>query len=306
VVSVNAIVIDPEVPEGPKSWLTDTDRRRREPRPQDQVGTYTFRQRGARVYRREDDREYGLQAPALIPFADPTPGLDPPTAMQFVTRALSPRRRERYEIKHVAVLYHRRYVCPPCDLDATARQTWQRAVVAVEKISRSEVVRLQLIDSVRVMTVLPYHLWDIARRLAQLSALRADHEVILEGVADDDPDVAVVLNPQRRAHELAGDDIERRVRDLEVFAARVEEADAARRREEAVRRLADLNDEHRDLLAHVGDGDGSDMPAANDVQSVIDQANAALRAANEAGRSLALPEMSTARRRRQASVPGLA
>jgi hypothetical protein len=294
VVSVNAIVIDPDVPEGPKSWLADADRRRRETRPQDPVGTYTFRHRGARVYRREDDREYGLQVPALIPFADPTPVLDPPTTLQIVTRALSPRRRQLYELKHVAVLYHRRYVCPACDLDATARQTWQRAVVAAQKISRSDVVRLQLIDSVRVTTVLPYHLWDVAARLAQLSALRADHEAILEGVADDDPDVAVVLDPQRRAHELAGDDIERRVRDLEVFAARVEEADAARRREEAVRRLADLNDEHRDLLAHVGDGDGSDLPAANDVQTVIDQANAALRAANEAGRSLALPEMSTA------------
>lgn len=297
-VSVNTIVIDPEVPEGPKSWLTSADRKRRETRPEDPVGTYTFRQRGTRVYRREDDREYGLQVPALIPFADPTPGLDPPTALQFAIRALSAQRRERYEIKHVAVLYHRRYVRPPCDLDATARQTWQRAIVATEKISRSDVVRQQLIDSVRVTTVLPYHLWDIAKRLAQLSALRANHEVILEGVEDDDPDVAVVLDPQRRAHELAGDDIERRVRDLEVFAARLEEADAARRREEAVRRLADLNEEHRDLLAHVS-GDGSDLPAANDVQTVIDQANETLRAANEAGRSLALPEMNIAGGRRR-------
>ena len=288
--SVNAIVIDPAVPEGPKCWLTDADRRRREARPQDSAGTYTFRQRGTRVYRREDDREYGLQVPELIPFADPTPALDPPKPLQFVARTLSPRLRERYERRHVAVLYHRRYVSPVRDLDATARQTWQRAVVAAEKISRSDVVRLQLIDSVRVTTVLPYHLWDIASRLAQLSALRADHEVILDGVADDDPDVAVVLDPQRRAHELADDDIERRVHDLEVFACRVEEADAARRREEAVRRLADLNDQHRDLLAHVvSPGDGSDLPAADDVQTVIDEANRALRAANEAGRSLALP-----------------
>jgi hypothetical protein len=290
VADVNAIVLDPELPEGPKQWLTEVDQKRREVRPVGPVRTYTFRLQGASVYRREDDREYGLQVPDLVAFSDPTPKLDPPTALQLVVRALWPQVRQRYEMKNVAVLFHRRYVCPPCDLDTAAQQTWQRAVVAAEKISRSDVVRQQLIDSVRVTTVLPYHLWDIAKRLAQLSALRSDHEAILEGVAVDDPDVAEVLDPQRRAHELAGGDIERRVDDLEVFASRCEEADAARRREEAVRRLADLNEEHRDLIAHVGDGDGSGLPAANDVQTVIDQANEALRAANEAGRSLALPE----------------
>jgi hypothetical protein len=293
VVSVNAIVIDPDVPEGPRCWLTDADQRRRKAHPKGPVGTYTFRLRGTRVYRREDEREYGLLVPELIPYADPTPGLDPPTSLQFVARALWPRLRQRYEHANVAVLYHRRYVRPSRDLDAAARQSWQRAVVAAEKISRSDVVRQQLIDSVRVTTVLPYHLWDIAERLARLSALRANHEDILDGVADDDPDVAVVLDPQRRAHELAADDIERRVHDLEVFACRVEEADAARHREEAVRRLADLNDVHRDLLARVGsDADplGGDLPATHDVQAVIDQANKAIRAANEAGRSLALPD----------------
>jgi hypothetical protein len=64
------------------------------------------------------------------------------------------------------------------------------------------------------------------------------------------------------------------------------DADAAKRREEAVRRLADLNDVHRDLVSRVGGG--SDLPETHDVQAVIDQANKAVRAANEAGRSLAL------------------
>jgi hypothetical protein len=291
VVSVNAIVVDPEVPDGAKYWLTEADRQRREAPPQGPVGTYTFRRRGTTVYRREDDREYGLLVPELIPFADPTPGLDPPTALQWLARAVFTRLREQYELDNAAVLYHRRYVSPCRDLDAPARQGWQRAIVSAEKISRADVVRQQLIDSVRVTTVLPYHLWDIAERLARLSALRADHEDILDGVADDDPDVAVVLDPQRRAHELAAGDIEHRVSDLEVFACRVEEADAALRREDAVRRLADLNDVHRDLLARVGstaDSLGSDLPAGHDVQAVIDQANRAIRAANEAGRSLAL------------------
>jgi hypothetical protein len=287
-VSVNAIVIDPEVPEGPKCWLAEADRRRRAPRPEGPVGTYTFRQGGSTVYRREDDREYGLQVPELIPFASPTPTLDPPSLLELVARALWRRVRERYDLDYAAVLYHQRYVSPPADLDAGARQSWQRALLAADKITHSDVVGQQLIDSVRVTTVLPYHLWDIAERLAQLSALRAGHRLILDGVADDDPDVAVVLGPQRRAHELAADDIERRVRDLEAFAASVTDADAARRREAAVRSLADLNDVHRDLLARVGTGtDSSDLPEAHDVQAVIDQALKAIRAANEAGRSLA-------------------
>ena len=291
-VSVNAIVIDPEVPEGPRCWLAEADRRRRAPRRSDHVGTYTFRQGGSTVYRREDDREYGLQVPELIPFREDTPALDAPTTVEHITRALLPRRRERYELDNAAVLYHRRYVCPPRDLDALARQAWQRAVFAAERIGRADVVRQQLIDSVRVTTVLPYHLWDIAERLARLSALRAEHKTILDGVPDDDPDVAVVLDPQRRAHELATDDVERRVRDLEVFASCVADADAAVRREEAVRRLADLNDVHRDLLARVGSLNGSlgsDLPRPHDVQAVIDQATKAIRAANEAGHSLALP-----------------
>jgi hypothetical protein len=292
VVSVNAIVIDPEVPEGPRCWLAEADRRRRAHFQQDHVGTYTFRQGGSTVYRREDDPEYGLHAPELIPFREKTPALDPPTALGLIARALLPRSRERYELDNAAILYHRRYVCPPRDLDAPARQAWQRAIVAAKRIKRSDVVREQLIDTVRITTALPYHLWEIAERLARLSALRADHMAILDGVADDDPDVAVVLDPQRRTHELATEDIERRVRDLEVFAGCVADADAAVRREEAVRRLADLNDMHRDLLAHVGSRTfdlGNDLPEVHDIQAVIDQANKAIRAANEAGRSLALP-----------------
>jgi len=286
VLSVNAIVIDPDVPEGPMRKLADADERRQLPRQRGPVGTYTFRIAGSSVYRREDDREYGITGAELVPFADTPPLIEPPTLLQLVIRRLFSFFRERYEVDNAAALYHQRYVSPPRDLDAEARQAWQRTIVAANKISRAEVVHRQLIDTVRVAAVLPYHLWDIAERLARLSALRADHKEILDGVAADDPDVAVVLEPQRRAHALAVEDVGRRVQDLEVFSARVGDADAAIRREEAVGRLADLNDVHRDLLATVGGG--SDLPETRDVQAVIDQANQAVRAANEAGRSLAL------------------
>jgi hypothetical protein len=194
---------------------------------------------------------------------------------------------------HAVTAYHRRYVTPSQDMDAEARATWARAADAASALRRSDVVRLGLVDSVQVTTVLPYHLWEVAERLARLSALRAEHRAILRGVDANDPDIATLLAPQRQAQELANADIEQRIRQLEVFARLTGQADAARRREQAVRQLATLNDSHRDLLAHIGQsagGDGLAEQVSLDVQAIIDQANEAVRQANEAGRSLILPD----------------
>jgi len=194
---------------------------------------------------------------------------------------------------HAVTAYHRRYVSPRRDMDADARVVWARAADAAGRLMESEVVRLGLVDSVQVATVLPYHLWEIAERMAWLSALRAQHKAILRGVDADDPDVATLLAPQRRAHEVASADIEQRVRQLEEFAGLVAEADAARRRERAVSQLATLNDSHAELLAHIGQSAGSDALTEQmtvDVQAIIDQAHEAVRQANEAGRGLVLPE----------------
>lgn len=194
---------------------------------------------------------------------------------------------------HAVTAYHRRYIAPGQDMDAEARAMWARAADAASRLQQSEVVKLGLVDSVQVTTVLPYHLWEIAERLARVSALRAQHQAILRGVDADDPDVATVLAPQRQAHELANADIEQRVRQLEVFAELVGQADAARRREQAVRQLATLNDSHQELLAHIGQPAGSEgltEQMSLDVQALIDHADEAVRQANEAGRILVLPE----------------
>ena len=193
---------------------------------------------------------------------------------------------------HAVTAYHRRYVSPRRDMDAPAREVWARAVGTATELTQAEVVRLGLVDSVQVTTVLPYHLWDIAERLARLSALRMQHTAILRGVDPDDPDVATLLAPQQRAQDAAGADIEQRVRQLEFFTRLVGQADAARRRERAVRRLATLNDSHVELLAHIGQDTGHDALTEQmtvDVQAIISQADEAVRQANEAGRSLVLP-----------------
>jgi hypothetical protein len=123
--------------------------------------------------------------------------------------------------------------------------------------------------------------------------VRVQHKAILRGVDADDPDVATLLAPQRRAQEAAGTDIEQRVRQLEVFTELVGQADAARRRERAVRKLVTLNDSHVELLAHIGQSTGHDALTKQmtvDVQAIIDQADEAVRQANEVGRSLVLPK----------------
>jgi hypothetical protein len=193
---------------------------------------------------------------------------------------------------HAVTAYHGKYILPGKDMDAPGRALWKRAVNAANDLTKSDVVKQGLVDSVQVVTVLPYHLWDIAERVATLSALRTQHQQILPGVDTDDPDVATLLGPQRRAHELANADIEERVAQLELFAKMTSQADAARRRERAVHQLATLNDSHAELIAHIGQGTGAEGLAEQvsvDVESIIDQANEAVRQANEAGRSLVLP-----------------
>lgn len=188
--------------------------------------------------------------------------------------------------------HHRRYVVPGPDLDKEARRLWSRAAGAADLITGSRVVQEGLIDSIRVSAVLPHHLWDIAEKLALLSALRREHRGILSGMRTDDPDIAVVLSPQRRTHDLAVADAERQTSLLEAFAGQVKEADAAVRREDAIRRLATLNDSHADLLARIGrpgeDDQITDL-TSRDARAVIERANEAVRSANEAGRSLIIP-----------------
>lgn len=200
--------------------------------------------------------------------------------------------------------YHRRYVVPGADLDAQASHVWSRTVMAADTIAESEVVREQRVDSVRVSVVLPNWLWEIAEKLALLSEVRAGQREVLSGQDASAPEVAVILDQQRRMQDIAAADIERKMRQLEVLAARVAEADTAvqkvqaeRQRVQAVRQtvreLSALNDSHADLLARVDHFEAVDAYEAellsNDLQAVIALADEAVRQANEAASSLALP-----------------
>jgi hypothetical protein len=191
-----------------------------------------------------------------------------------------------------AVAYRRRYVVPELDLHGDELARWQRASQAARSIRASEAVCLGLINSVEVATVLPYHLWDIAERLALLSGPERRQSALLRDLDASDPDVQVVLEPQRRAHELTVADIEQRIGRLEEFAALASSADAARKRRRALEELAALNADYEDLLVRLGDAENALAVTgrpAGELRAMAAEADDAVRRANEAGRALVIP-----------------
>jgi hypothetical protein len=191
-----------------------------------------------------------------------------------------------------AVAYRGRYVVPELDLEGDALARWQRASQAARTIRASESVRLGLINSVEVAAVLPYHLWDVAERLALLSGPERRQAALLRDLDAEDPDVQVVLGPQRRAHALAVADIDRRIGRLEDFAALAARADAARKRHQAIGELAALNADYEELLVRLGDADDALTDAgrpAGELRAMTAEAQDAVRLANEAGRALTIP-----------------
>jgi hypothetical protein len=215
---------------------------------------------------------------ALIGFRDHEPG----------ARVLRGRRRG----PSAAVTYHRRYVVPELDLHDAGQVGWRRARKAARSIHAAEAVRRGLIDTVEIAAVLPYHLWDIAERLALISATERRLPSILQGVDVSDAEIQAVLGPQRRVHDLAVADVEQRIGRLEEFAALAAKADAAGRRKKVVAELAGLNPHYEELLVRLGEpADGLSLTghSADELRAVAAAADDAVRRANEAGRALVIP-----------------
>jgi hypothetical protein len=196
------------------------------------------------------------------------------------------------EAARAPVTQHRHYVQPSTDIDAEHWKLWKRAVDARNRIACADVVDAGRIDSVQVAEVLPQRLWDIADQLARIAEVRARQREILGDVSPDDPDVAPAVTRQRQVQELALADATRRVRNLENFADLVDTADLAARKESIVRELNELDDTHAELLSGVGES-ALDANLAHrltdDATAVIDQAREAIKQANEAALTLALP-----------------
>ncbi len=201
-------------------------------------------------------------------------------------------RRQQALLADPALTWHRRYVVPGTDIDEELRPRWDRAAKAGARITEAEVVRTDRVDSVEIIAVLPQRLWEIAERLARLSEARWRQLEILGGAAPDDPDIAATLGRQRQVQDLALADVDRRVERLETLARLLAEADLALRKESIASALAGLNEIHGDILAAVGETNGDvsfSYRIAHDATAVIDQARAAVRRANEAAATLAMP-----------------
>jgi hypothetical protein len=215
---------------------------------------------------------------ALYGFIDHAPGQQMP--------------RRSWAAQNAALTYHRRYVVPELDLHEAALARWARAREAARSIQAAEAVRLGLIDTVEIESVLPYHLWDIAERLALMSATERRLPAILQGVDTNDSDVQAVLGPQRQVHDLAVADVEQRIGRLEEFAALAAKADAARKRKRAIAELADLNPDYEELLIRLGEpGNALTVTghSGDELRAVAAEADDAVRRANEAGRALVIP-----------------
>ncbi|MGP3918744.1 hypothetical protein [Nonomuraea sp. 10N515B] len=170
--------------------------------------------------------------------------------------------------------YAGRYVVP-ATLDGAALGLLARARQAVMDVSGSRVHRLSLLDAIANDVVLPERLWEIACLLRTHTELRAEQAAALAEVMT--PELAAVLEAQREALDLSVVAVAGRVRELEAYASRVREADAALR----VQELQKSNERYRDLLAQTGDTEG--------LRHLIDQADAltgSLREAIAAGQTL--------------------
>ena len=190
--------------------------------------------------------------------------------------------------------YHRRYVVPRSDLDPEAGQVWDRALRAADAITGSQVVKEQRADWIRLSSVLPHWLWEIAERLALLSEVRSRQRAILPGLASGVPEITEILDQQRRAQDIASADIERRVRRLEALAGWATRADGAIRTLRTMPQLTALNGAHAELLArtaHTGAVDAHEAEGlARDLQAIIAQADDAVRQVIEATNILPLPD----------------
>nr|WP_236714639.1 hypothetical protein [Nonomuraea pusilla] len=194
-----------------------------------------------------------------------------------------PQLRRLYE---QARWYDGRYLLPE-DFDEEAAQVLARAQRAIGGVLRSHVNAEGLLDDARNAMMLPAQEWEIARLLAKLSALRAEHRQLLaSGVA---PEVAAVLEPLERA--LAGSEaaVVARVEALERYAGHVAEAERAYHARGQIEELRARLPRYEELLAESG-ADSLSVPELDRLAEDADRLEQTLRrsvhSAHEAFRHL--------------------
>jgi hypothetical protein len=191
----------------------------------------------------------------------------------------------------VRQIRYRDEVVSPLALELGCRQLLHRAQRAIATIVTSPVYAGEL-RSAADEPVLRRHEWEIALSLREISELLLE---LASGYAAGaaGPMTTTILLSQNRAISLARDATTARVLSLEILAAQVAAADAARRDWETSHRMAANNDKYRDLVARTA----ADQHATSEISGLAEQAAEAGRAVREtlqqatlAAEALALPE----------------
>jgi hypothetical protein len=188
-------------------------------------------------------------------------------------------------------IQYRDQVVSPIALELGCRRLLGRAQRAIATIVNSQVYAGDL-RAAAGEPVLRWHEWHIAIALRDITELLLD---LVSGYAGGTagPMTTAVLLSQNRAITLARDATTARVVSLELLAAQVAAADAARRDWETAHRMAANNDKYRDLVARTA----ADQHATMEITGLAEQAAEAAQALREtlqqatlAAEALALPE----------------
>ncbi|MFI9591551.1 hypothetical protein [Nonomuraea sp. NPDC052265] len=182
--------------------------------------------------------------------------------------------------------YRGRYLLPE-DFDRDAADVLARAQRAIGSVLRSHVNAEGLLDGARNALMLPAQEWEIARLLAKLSALRAEHEALVSrGIA---PEVAAVIEPLDRALATSEAAMIARVEALERYAGHVAEAERAYHARGQIEELRARLPRYEELLAETG-ADALAVPEidrlAEDADHLEQVLRRSVRSAHEAFRYL--------------------
>jgi hypothetical protein len=182
---------------------------------------------------------------------------------------------------------YRDEVVSPLALELGCRELLQRAQRAIAAIVTSRVYAGDLRGTVEE-SVLRQHEWDIALALREITELLLDLVASNAG-GTPGPLTAPVLISQSRAISMARDGTTGRVLALELLAAQVAVAEAARRDWETAHLMAANNDRFLDLVARTA-ADQHATVEITDLADATQEVREALQRAAQAAEALALPE----------------
>jgi hypothetical protein len=191
----------------------------------------------------------------------------------------------------VRQIRYRDQVVSPLALELECRKLLLRVQRAIATIVTSRVYAGDLRGTVQE-PVLRQHEWEIAVSLREITELLLDLVSSSAGGTAGPMTTAVLLS-QNRAISIARDATTARVLALELLAAQVAAAEAARRDWETAHRMAANNDKYLDLVARTA----ADQHATVEITDLAEQTAEASQAFREtlhqatlAAEALALPE----------------